>query len=104
MSPMLAAGHREPSESIEAKQRQARIDLAAAHRLAVSQGFSEAICNHFTLTVPGASGQFLLAPYGMHWSEVTARDFMAVTYDGEVLSGSGIVEDTASLSMLRSTA
>ena len=29
-------------------QWQARVDLAAAHRLAVTHGFSEGIFNHFT--------------------------------------------------------
>ena len=74
---------------------QARVDLAAAHRLAVMQGMSEAICNHFTLTVPGFDDRFLLLPYGLHWSEVSAKDFMIVSYKGEIISGSGIVEDTA---------
>ena len=95
MSLTLAGSRPNPSEGIEAERRQARIDLAAAHRLAVSQGFSEAICNHFTLTLPGAADRFLLAPYGLHWSEVTARDFMEVTFDGRVVSGGGIVEETA---------
>ena len=50
-----------PLESIErtidtdiaAKQWQARVDLAAAHRLAVMHGFHEGIFNHLTLRVPG---------------------------------------------------
>ena len=33
-------------------QRQARIDLAAAHRLAHRLGYDDGIWNHFTLTVP----------------------------------------------------
>ncbi|MBT7760066.1 MAG: hypothetical protein HN732_22240, partial [Rhodospirillaceae bacterium] len=36
----------------DAAQRQARIDLAAAHRLAVKDGLHEGIFNHFTLAVP----------------------------------------------------
>ena len=34
-----------------AEDWQARIDLAAAHRLAFMHGFSEGIFNHLTLTV-----------------------------------------------------
>jgi ribulose-5-phosphate 4-epimerase/fuculose-1-phosphate aldolase len=82
-------------EHVEREQRQARIDLAAAHRLAVAQGFSEAVCNHFTLSVPGEPDQFFLAPYGLHWSEVRARDFMVVTHAEKIVSGSGIAEPTA---------
>ena len=76
-------------------ERQARVDLAAAHHLAVLQGFSEGIFNHFTLAVPGKNDRFFLIPFGLHWSEVTASSFMTVSYDGEVLSGHGEVERSA---------
>jgi len=75
--------------------RQARIDLAAAHRLAVLYGYHEGIDNHFTLLVPGHVDRFLLAPFGLHWSEVRARDFLVVDLAGNVLAGEGPVEDTA---------
>lgn len=76
-------------------EQQARVDLAAAHRLAVIQGFSEGIVNHMTLAVPGKTDRFLLIPFGLHWSEVTASSFMDVSYDGKVLSGEGDIERTA---------
>jgi len=75
--------------------RQARIDLAACHRLAARFGFNEGIDNHLTLLVPGHSDRFYLAPFGLHWSEVRARDFLVVDFEGRVLSGQGLVEDTA---------
>jgi ribulose-5-phosphate 4-epimerase/fuculose-1-phosphate aldolase len=74
---------------------QARTDLAAAHRLAVIQGFSEGIFNHLTLAVPGKTDRYLQIPFGLHWTEVTASCFMEVGYDGQVLSGSGEVERSA---------
>jgi ribulose-5-phosphate 4-epimerase/fuculose-1-phosphate aldolase len=40
-------------ENYSTEEWQARVDLAAAHRLAFNQGFSEGIFNHLTLTVPG---------------------------------------------------
>ena len=36
--------------------RQAKIHLAAAHRLAVLHELEEGIDNHFTVTVPGSEG------------------------------------------------
>jgi ribulose-5-phosphate 4-epimerase/fuculose-1-phosphate aldolase len=51
---------------------QARVDLAAAHRLAVIHGFSEGIFNHLTLAAPGMSDRYYQIPFGLHWSEVTA--------------------------------
>src|ERR1700730_5211583 len=76
-----------------AEEWQARVDLAAAHRLAYMHGFSEGIFNHLTLVVPGRSDRYYQIPFGMHWSEVTASSFMEVGIDdGEVKRGSGDVE------------
>src|SRR5690349_1251249 len=74
---------------------QARVDLAAAHRLADRQGFSEGIFNHFTLAVPGADDRYFQIPFGLHWSEVTASCLMEVGYDGRLLSGTGEIERSA---------
>jgi ribulose-5-phosphate 4-epimerase/fuculose-1-phosphate aldolase len=72
---------------------QARVDLAAAHRLAYMHGFSEGIFNHLTYAVPGRSDRYYQIPFGTHWSEVTASTFMEVGIDdGEVKHGTGDVE------------
>ena len=76
-------------------QRTARVDLAACYRLAERFSMNEGIDNHLTMLVPGYTDRFLLAPFGMHWSEVRASDFMVVDFSGRVLSGQGSVEDTA---------
>jgi ribulose-5-phosphate 4-epimerase/fuculose-1-phosphate aldolase len=75
--------------------QQARVDLAAAHRLAVMHGFSEGICNHLTMAVPGTTDRFFLIPYGLHWSEVSASSFMVVEYDGRIIEGDGEAERSA---------
>jgi ribulose-5-phosphate 4-epimerase/fuculose-1-phosphate aldolase len=80
-------------EHYSAEERQARIDLAAAHRLAFTHGFSEGIFNHLTFAVPGRNDRYYQIPFGMHWSEVTASSFMEVGIDdGKVKRGSGDVE------------
>lgn len=76
-------------------ERQARIDLAACHRLAARFGLNEGIDNHLTLLLPGSADHFLLAPFGLLWSEVKASDFMVLDFGGRVVTGSGPVEDTA---------
>src|ERR1700751_434406 len=80
---------------LEAVRRQARIDLAAAHRLAVEHGFHEGIFNHLTLAVPDRDDRSYQIPFGLHWSEVTASCLMEVGYDGRVLAGAGEVERSA---------
>ncbi len=74
---------------------QARVDLAAAHRLAHIQGFSEGIFNHLTLAVPGKKDRYYQIPFGLHWSEITASCLLEVGFDGKVLSGKGEVEQSA---------
>ena len=80
-------------KNYSAEEWQARVDLAAAHRLAYMHGFSEGIFNHLTYAVPGRSDRYYQIPFGTHWSEVTASTFMEVGIDdGEVKHGTGDVE------------
>jgi len=74
---------------------QAKIDLAAALRLADRHGFSEGICNHFSYAVPGYSDLFLLNPYGRHWAEMRASDILLLDAEGRKLEGRGEAELTA---------
>ena len=76
-----------------AAEWQVRVDLAAAHRLAMMHGFSEGIFNHLTFVVPGRSDRYYQIPFGMHWSEVRASSFMEVGLDdAKVKRGAGEVE------------
>jgi ribulose-5-phosphate 4-epimerase/fuculose-1-phosphate aldolase len=74
---------------------QAKIHLAAAHRLAVLHELEEGIDNHFTVTVPGRSGQYLILPFGLHWSEARASDMIVFDESGGTLEGEGVVELSA---------
>ncbi len=71
----------------------ARIDLAAAFRLAVRMDLHEGVCNHFSVMLPG--GRFLLNRYGLHWSEVRASNLLTLDAAGTVLEGEGEFEKTA---------
>jgi len=74
---------------------QARVDLAAAYRLANRFGFNEGIDNHFTLMLPGSRDRFLLNAFGLHWSEITASNLLVVDAEGKVMEGEGEAETTA---------
>lgn len=74
---------------------QARIDLAAALRLAVYHELEEGIDNHFTLTQPGHEDRYLVLPFGLHWSEARASDMIVFNDAGETLEGDAIVEISA---------
>ena len=75
--------------------RQARIFLAAAHRLAVFHDLDEGIDNHFTVTLPGADDRYLILPFGLHWSEARASDMIVFDESGATLEGKGDVERSA---------
>lgn len=60
----------------EAETETGKRDLAAALRLAERFGFSEGICNHFSLQLN--NGCFLLSPHGIHWSRISASDILWV--------------------------
>ena len=75
--------------------RQARIDLAACFRMAARHGLAEGICNHFSALVPGRNDLFLVNPYGLAFSEVTASSLLVCDFDGHVLEGEGQPEATA---------
>lgn len=74
---------------------QAKIHLAAAHRLAVLHELEEGIDNHFTLTVPGRDDRYLILPFGLHWSEARASDMIAFDESGTTVEGEGVVELSA---------
>jgi ribulose-5-phosphate 4-epimerase/fuculose-1-phosphate aldolase len=81
--------------SATATMTKLRRELAAAFRLAEKFGYSEGICNHFSVVVPGASEQYLINPYGLHWSEMRPEHLLLIDGDGQVLEGDGEVEATA---------
>jgi ribulose-5-phosphate 4-epimerase/fuculose-1-phosphate aldolase len=74
---------------------EAKIHLAAAHRLAVFHDLEEGIDNHFTVTVPGREDQYLVLPFGLHWSEARASDMIVFDESGKTLEGKGEVELSA---------
>jgi ribulose-5-phosphate 4-epimerase/fuculose-1-phosphate aldolase len=72
-----------------------RRELAAAFRLAEKFGYSEGICNHFSVVVPGKDERYLINPYGLHWSEMGPENLLMIDGDGQVIEGDGEVEATA---------
>jgi ribulose-5-phosphate 4-epimerase/fuculose-1-phosphate aldolase len=72
--------------------RRARIELAAAYRLAARFGLNEGISNHFTAR---AGESFLVIPHGLHFREVTASRLLLVDSEGRVQKGKGEIESSA---------
>ena len=83
---MSAGGILHPDE------RAARLQLAACYRIFALLGWTEMIYNHITVRLPqsvsGAEKQFLINPFGLHYSEVTASNLVKIDLAGRVLDGS----------------
>ena len=73
-------------------ERQARLQLAACYRVFALLGWTEMIYNHITVRLPdsvtGGARQFLINPFGLHYSEVTASNLVKIDLQGKVLDGS----------------
>jgi len=63
-------------------ERAARVQLAACYRIFNHLGWVEMIFNHITLRVPGAEKLFLINPFGLHYSEITASSLVLIDIDG----------------------
>ncbi len=70
----------------------ARTELAACYRVFALLGWTEMIYNHITVRLPdavtGGARQFLINPFGLHYSEVTASNLLRIDVRGQVLDGS----------------
>lgn len=69
-------------------EREVRIDLAAAYRLAAQRGWDDTIYTHLSAAVPGEPGHYLLNPFGARFDEITASGLVKVDVHGEVVDGS----------------
>jgi ribulose-5-phosphate 4-epimerase/fuculose-1-phosphate aldolase len=83
-------------------ERKLRVELAACYRIFDYLGWSELIYNHITAKLPGPEQHFLINPYGLHYSEVTASKLIKVDLEGNVIGSAlypvnraGIVIHTA---------
>src|SRR3954471_6636131 len=67
----------------------ARVELAAAYRIFDLLGWAEMIYNHITVRLPDSvtrgEKQFLINPFGLHYSEVTASNLLKIDVQGNKL-------------------
>jgi ribulose-5-phosphate 4-epimerase/fuculose-1-phosphate aldolase len=75
-------------EEIEASEWQARVDLAAFYRLAALYGWDDLLATHISARVPGADHHFLINPYGLRFSEITASSLVKIDLDGNKVAPS----------------
>jgi ribulose-5-phosphate 4-epimerase/fuculose-1-phosphate aldolase len=67
----------------------ARVQLAACYRIFAMMGWTEMIYNHITVRlsdrVTSGAKQFLINPFGLHYSEVTASNLVRIDLTGKIV-------------------
>lgn len=71
-------------DQVSAAEWQARVDLAACYRLVAAYGWDDLIFTHISAKVPGTE-DFLINPYGLMFSEITASSLVKVDLAGKKL-------------------
>ena len=69
-------------------EREVRIDLAAAYRLAAQRGWDDTVYTHMSAAVPGEPGYYLINRFGARFDEITAASLVKVDTRGAVVDGS----------------
>uniref|UniRef100_A0A1A7ZQS6 Alpha-adducin n=1 Tax=Nothobranchius furzeri TaxID=105023 RepID=A0A1A7ZQS6_NOTFU len=73
------------SISYEKGEKLLRCKLAAFYRLSDLFGWSELIYNHLTVRLNSDQERFLIVPFGLLYSEVTASSLVKINLDGEIV-------------------
>jgi len=76
------------SADVSAEEWALRVQLAATYRIFDMMGWTELIYNHISLRVPGPEVHFLINPFGLHYSEVTASNLLKVDLQGHIIGES----------------
>jgi ribulose-5-phosphate 4-epimerase/fuculose-1-phosphate aldolase len=66
----------------------ARVRLAACYRVFAHLGWTEMIYNHITLRLQEQEPQFLINPFGLHYSEVKASNLVKIDLHGRKVGAS----------------
>lgn len=67
----------------------ARVDLAAAYRLAAAYGWDDLVYTHLSCRLPGRDDAFLINAFGQAFDEITASGLLLIDTAGRVIDGSG---------------
>lgn len=77
-----------PRSAIGEEEWRLRVDLAACYRIFAMLGWTELIYNHITVRIPGPDKHFLINPFGLHYTEVTASNLVRIDLRGNIVGHS----------------
>ena len=77
-------------DQVSAEEWEARVELAAGHRVLAHYGVNDLTYNHFGLRVPGEPDHMLIKRTDWMFSEVTASSLLKVDFAGNVLTDTDV--------------
>ncbi len=86
--PIASLSRPELRAQVSAEEWALRVDLAACYRLVAHHGWADLVFTHISVRVPGTDAHFLINPYGLLFSEITASSLVKVDQDGRVVGES----------------
>jgi ribulose-5-phosphate 4-epimerase/fuculose-1-phosphate aldolase len=69
-------------DKVSPEEWAARVDLAACYRACAMFGWEDLVFTHISLRVPGTNDQFLINPYGVFFSEISASSLVKIDLEG----------------------
>lgn len=76
-------------DQVSAEEWAVREDLAACYRQVARMGWDDLVFTHISARVPGPESHFLINPYGLLFSEITASSLVKIDLDANVVLGTG---------------
>ena len=70
------------SNSVSPEEWEARLQLAAVYRAFARMGYDDLIYTHISARIPGPDRHFLINPFGLMYSEVTASNLVKIDLEG----------------------
>jgi ribulose-5-phosphate 4-epimerase/fuculose-1-phosphate aldolase len=73
------------AKAVSEEELRVRVDLAALYRLIALNELDDLFATHISARVPGAHDHFLINPYRLLFSQVTASNLVKVDLDGNII-------------------
>jgi ribulose-5-phosphate 4-epimerase/fuculose-1-phosphate aldolase len=85
VQPVSIARRDDSRTEISEAEWKARVDLAACYRLIALNKMDDLFATHISARAPGEHEHFLINPYGLLFSQVTASNLVKVDLDGTIV-------------------
>jgi ribulose-5-phosphate 4-epimerase/fuculose-1-phosphate aldolase len=80
--------HQADGSAFDPAEWKLRQELAACYRIFALLGWTELIYNHITVRIPGPTPRFLINPFGLLYTEVTASNLVTIDLQGNIVGPS----------------